>query len=151
MIKLKSLIFETVKRNDRTVLFTDKHGWEVVWTDNEYKICVDDSNNATNITLWYLDEIKWIKCGILNSRRVAKKFDNISGNFLSIVNINIDDFARGLGLASKMYKALINFSNKNIVGLVSYLPDRFNKKQILFIWKKFNPIVDGDYEYIIIE
>lgn len=147
---IKDFISENVQRNDRDVILVDEHGKNIVYDNGNYRIAVDNPQSARYITLWYKkDENKWVKVGVLDASITYRRFGKYDGDFLSIRSIEIDKKHRKLGLSTLMYKALIDFSDKNIIGIFSYLPDRVNKKEIPNIYSKFDAVTDEDYQYII--
>ena len=151
-IKTKiNLLNESVQKQERNVIFVDEHGKNIVYDSNNYRIAVDDPDSASYITLWYnKSEDKWVKVGVLDATKTYRRFKEYDGDFLSVRMIEIDKKHRGLGLSTKMYKALIDFSGNGILGILSYLPNRSNRKQVPNIYKKFGAITDdGDYQYII--
>ena len=131
--------------------FTDDGNKLVVFNQyrnyTPYKIAVDDINNAEYITLWKTDTDtgKDKKIGYL------RLYENSDG-FLSVSESSIEDRgSKGLGLGLEMYKTALKYSSDKVKGIVSYLPNRTNKKQIPKIYKKLNSVKDGDYEYILKE
>ena len=131
--------------------FTDDGNKLVVFNEYRnyipYKIAVDNVNDANYITLWKTDTDtgKDKKVGYL-------RLNETSDGFLSVSEISIDDKgSKGVGFGLEMYKTALKYSSDKIKGIVSYLPNRTNKKQIPKIYKKLNSIKDGDYEYILKE
>jgi GNAT superfamily N-acetyltransferase len=144
---------ETIKRDEeREVLLVDEYGKEIVYDNGDYRIVVDDEDNARYITLWHKKYVKgngkWTKCGVLDANRTTVNNDDMKGNYLSIGSVEIDKKHRGKGFGTKMYKALFDFSSNDIKGILSYLPNRSNKKQIPRIYSKLGAITKGDYQYI---
>jgi len=151
--KIREFINENINRDKtRKVLFTDEHGKQIVYDDGDYRIVVDDENDARYITLWHKEYVKgkeyWAKRGYLDAWKSKRDFKGRSGNYLSIRSIEIEVKHRNKGYGSKMYKALFDFSGNDIKGIFSYLPNRVNKKQVPKIYNKLGAITDGDYQFI---
>jgi len=131
---------------NRKVLFVDEHGKNIVYEYDDYRIAVNNPKDAEYITLWYKEkENKWKKCGYLQTSTI----NNSGKKFLKIDIIHIDPSHRGKGYGNKLYQALIDFSNEDISGIYSYLPNRSNHKQVPKIYKKYGAkTVDGDHQFI---
>jgi hypothetical protein len=131
---------------NRKVLFVDEHGKNIVYEYGDYRIAVNNPKDAEYITLWYKEkENKWKKCGYLETSTI----NNGGKKFLKINMIHIDTPHRGKGYSNKLYQALIDFSNDEISGIYSYLPNRSNHKQVPKIYKKYGAkTVDGDHQFI---
>ena len=150
---VRCVLSENINRDkSRKVLFIDEHGKNVVYEDNEYRICVDNENDARYITLWHREYVKgieyWVKRGVLSAWLSDMNFKNRNGKYLSISAIEIEKAHRGGGYGSKMYKALFDFSANDVKGIYSYLPNRINKKEIPKIYNKLGATTDGDYQFI---
>ena len=139
------MINEDIKPN-RKVLFVDEHGKNIVYETGDYKIAVDDPENARYITLWCEGERR--KVGFLDAWESEMSFKGRNGKYLSIKNINIEPKHRGRGFGKKMYQALIDFSSDDIKGIFSYLPNRNNKKQVPNIYRNMGSKTENDYEFI---
>jgi ribosomal protein S18 acetylase RimI-like enzyme len=140
-----------VPNRTREVLFKDGHGKLIVYDDGEYRIAVDDDQDARYITLWFNKDgggHQWSRVGYLDAWRSEMNFKNRDGVYLSIRSIEIEPRHRNRGMGSKMYRALFDFSLDDVMGVYSYLPNRVNKKQIPSLYRKFGGVVDGDYEFI---
>jgi len=135
-----------------TLLYIDEHGKNIVFDNGDFKIAVDDVTDARYITFWCKEIVKgkeyFAKRGYLDAWKSEMKFKDRDGLYLSIRSIEIEKKYRGRGYGAKMYKALATFCHKDIKGIYSYLPNRVNKKQIPYLYKKMGGITDGDYEFI---
>ena len=112
----------------------------IYYQDDNYLILKDDNYDPTRISLWY----EGINVGNLYTSSYTSKDNN---KYYKIKAIEIQPKHRGKGLATKMYSCLKD-SASTYKGIVSYLPDRVNKKQIPKIWSKFNSYIEEDYEII---
>jgi predicted GNAT family acetyltransferase len=123
--------------------YNDDGNKKVVYSTKDYKIAVDDVNNARYITLWFVNSLFDIDVKV-GSLTLYKTEDD----FLKVQEIDIQKSHRGKGMATKMYLMALKYSNDNIKGIKSYLPDRVNKKQIPKIYKALNGKSNEDYAYI---
>jgi len=146
MSLIKHLIEAYTQDKNRKILYTDNHGKNIVYDDDIYKISVDDVDDATYVILWYNNQ----RVGTLSVSKTNINDNGRNGKYLSIRSIEIDSKHRNKGYGTKMYKALFDFSNRDIKGLVSYLPNRSNKKQVPKIYKKFDgsSTKETDYQFI---
>ena len=142
--------FLNENRQHKEILHQDKHGNNVVFESGDYRIVVDSPTNATFVTLWFKED-EWVKVGTLCADVSERRFDWDSDfeKYLKISYIEIKPEHRGKKFSSKMYDALINFSNPNVKGLYSHLPDRANKKQIPRIYSKYKTVTVDDYQVIL--
>lgn len=148
-LKQEDEISESASRDkDREVLFVDEHSKNIVYDNGSYRIAVNDVNNANYITLWYLNNNDWKKVGTLDASTNDINVKDRNGKYLSIRTVDIDKKHRGLGYGYKLYKALFDFSNDDIKGIYSYLPNRANKKQVPKIYKRFGSDNNEDYDFI---
>ena len=111
---------------------------------------VNSPTNATYISLWF-KENEWVKVGSLYADISERRFDWDTDfeKYLKISSIEIKPEHRGKGFSTKMYDALINYSNPKVKGLYSYLPDRVNKKQIPRIYNRYKTVIENDYQVIL--
>jgi len=126
-----------------TRTFTDDGNKLVVYQTKDYKISVDDINNAKYISLWFVNPLfdLDVKVGHL---ALSKTEDG----FLKVQEIDIQKQHRGKGFSTLMYLMALKYSSENIKGIKSYLPDRVNKRQVPKIYKKLNGKNIGDWAYI---
>jgi len=115
----------------------------VVYSTKDYKIAVDNVNNARYITLWFVNSLFELDVKV-GSLALYKTEDD----FLKVQEIDIQKSHRGKGMATKMYLMALKYSADNIKGIKSYLPDRVNKRQIPKIYKRLNGKIKGDWAYI---
>jgi len=121
----------------RTILRIDIFGKIIIWDNSIYSISVNDISDATFIALWY------------DGKRVgALELVNTSLDYIKVSNVSIQKKHRGMGLSRQLFRLALIFIDANKKGLCSYLPDRYNKKQIPKLYKRFNSFVNGDFEYI---
>jgi hypothetical protein len=120
--------------------FIDENGNNIVYSSKDYRISVDDTNDARIIMLWYNDGNKYKRVGKLLTEiteiRLIEEGDKEFQPYLKVSYIQIDKEHRSKGFGYEMYKQLIKYRNPKIKGIISYLPDRSNKTQIPKIWKK---------------
>jgi ribosomal protein S18 acetylase RimI-like enzyme len=160
-MKLKEIIKMTISEylneninrdKSRKALFKDEYGKNIVYDDGNYRIAVDDENDARYITLWHKEIVKgkeyWAKRGYLDAWVSNMNFKNRNGKYLSIRSIEIELKHRNMGYGSKMYKALFDFSANDINGVYSFLPNRVNKKQVPKIYNKLGAVIEDDYQFI---
>lgn len=132
----------------------DEHGKYIVYEDSEFAISVNDPNDATYIILWHNEKDKLVNVGSMSVSKIRKGFEDFdipTSEFLKINQIEINKKFRGLGYGTKMYKILQDYSKDSIKGIVSYLPDRINKKEIPKIYRKFKQVEDGDWHVILFD
>lgn len=134
---IKPIVFRSggvIDRGGRNIVYSGYHNYE------PYEIAIDDKDNPSYITLWYLGKGDPKKVGYLE----LSPFND----FMKISIIDIGRGHRNKGLGSIMYLAALNNINPKYKGLVSYTPDRSNKRQVPKIYKKFKAVSDGDYQFI---
>lgn len=120
----------------------DEHGRNIVYDKNGFQISVNDPNDATFIVLWKDGK----RIGQLNTTNKARPKEY--QRFIDIGKVEIDKKFRGLGLSTEMYKALLKYSSDKFDGIVSYLSDRSNKKQVPAIYRRLGGKTEGDYAII---
>ena len=129
----------------RTLLYTDEHGKKVVYENDCYKIAVDDINDAKYITLWHNGK----RVGVLEARvKYLEEYHGYSGKFLSVEAVYVDSPHRDKGYGLEMYKALQKYSKDDVIGFLSYLPNRANKKSIPKIYSHFKNVIVGDFQIV---
>jgi hypothetical protein len=100
---------ETINRDkEREVLLVDEHGKEIVYDNGDYRIVVDDKDNARYITLWHKKYVKgngkWTKCGVLDANRTTVNNDDMKGDYLSIGSVEINKNIEAKDLVLKCTK-----------------------------------------------
>jgi predicted GNAT family acetyltransferase len=142
--RLMSVINGSVKNKDRKILRTDENGRNTAWENDKYFISFSHGDKRHYyVALW--DKNSGKKVGELYASLENK---DVPKDYLSIDNVKIEAPHRGQGLSEEMYQALIDFSDEDVKGISSYLPDRINKVQVPRIWKKFGGMTEGDYDNI---
>jgi len=141
----------------RKVLFKDENGNNIVFEKGDYRISINNPNNATLSTLWHKETVKgkdyWAKRGVLRANVADRRFygDKDFLDYLKISEVEIEKEHRGQKLGYQLYKAVIDFRGDNIVGMFSYTPSRINKKEVPSIWKRLGgkeAIGEADYQLI---
>ncbi|MDR1122017.1 MAG: hypothetical protein LBM08_14020, partial [Dysgonamonadaceae bacterium] len=134
----------SVKNKDRKILRTDENGRQIAWENDSYFISLSHGDKQHySVALW--DKSNGAKVGELYGTLDNK---DVPKGYISVENVKIDARHRGQGLSVEMYQALIDFSDEDVKGISSYLPDRINKVQVPRIWKKFGGMTEGDYDNI---
>jgi len=128
----------------KPILFKDNNGNNIVFEKGDYRISVDDENNARKAVLWHREEVNgkeyWAKRGVLNTNikesRYSEEGDIDFAKYLNISEVEIEKDHRGQGLSTQLYKALIDYSGNDVKAILSYTPSRVNKTQVPKIWKR---------------
>lgn len=111
----------------------------VVWEEGEYAITVDSLVNAKYVSLWYK--------GVAIGRITTKTYKRGEENYTEVSSANIDfPKHKGLGLGKEMYRALLK--HISTAGIISYLPDRVNKRAVPAIYRSLGAHEDGDWAII---
>jgi predicted GNAT family acetyltransferase len=119
----------------------------VVYEDESYFIQVNSQTQCTYIQLWNKGKRKNEIVGKLTT--VSKIHDsNLSKDYIEIGVVEVAKKHQGLGYGLKLYQILLKYMDKNKKGIISYLPDRYNKKQVPAIYKKLKGKVVGDLAII---
>lgn len=126
--------------------FIDDGNKLVVYQKNNYKIAVNNVNDADYITLWRKDAVsqKDKKIGYL-------KLNKTEDGFLKISEVSIEKNERGLGFGLELYRTALKYSSDDVLGIKSYLPDRSNKAQVPKIYRRLKAIEKDDWAYILKE
>jgi len=133
--------------SDRKPLFVDEHGKNIIYDNGDgIMIAVDDIEDAHYITLWDMNKTGSKKVGFLGITSSKMFFKGKTYNNLD--SVEIDRQYRGRGYGYMLYKTALKFLNNNSDGIVSYLPDRVNKKEVPSIYKKFKNEIIDDYHII---
>lgn len=103
------------------------NGKNVVWSNGEYFIALDSEKDPSYVTLWTHDNKR---VGFLSTRSHPGKRD-----YVGISSVSVDPKHRGKRLGKQMYRVLLQFLPKHFKGISSYLPDRYNRRQVPRIWK----------------
>lgn len=121
----KSNITESVERP-----FTqDEHGKNIVFDNDNYKISVNNPNDATFIALWHGG--KKVGAMYLGDGRTSD-----TKGYASVRSVDIDRKHQGQGMGKQMYKVALQYTHEKYKGIGSEQPDRINKKQIPSILKR---------------
>ena len=107
--------------NETPELWNDKH---IVWSQNGVRIAVNDPDDATYVTVWTDDNKRIGAFSTRGTRTVNGK------RYLMISTIDLNKKFRGQGIGHQMYRALLVHMAPNLAGLISYLPDAVNAKQV---------------------
>lgn len=127
------------------VLYQDEHGKHIIYDDGRYKVSMNNENDPHYFIVWYDDK----KVGELYLKTSYKKINN--EEWFSVESIEVNPKHRKIGLGKLLYKLALENINKKYSGIVSYLPDRVNKKAIPKLYKKFGSERfknEPDYEFI---
>lgn len=118
------------------------NGKHVVQQIGQYRIAVDARGLATYVTVWTEDNKR---IGSLSTRSGHLK------GYLGIGLAELNRSHRGKGLGLAMYRALLANLDPRWQGIVSYLPDRSNRKQVPKIYRRLGGFVPkGNEDYMII-
>jgi len=119
----------------------DEDGPNFVWRNGDYAIAVNDPENATYVTAWYNGK----KVGYLSTRNHSSS----EPGYLGIGSARVDQKHQKNRLGITMYRMLLKHLHPKWKGIVSYLPDRSNKKAIPKIYQRLGGWTNnGDYAYI---
>lgn len=119
-----------IRRRAGLTLKEDKwHGKDVVWSDGQYFIVVNDPSDTTHVSLWDEDNNR------IGALYTTQKAVGLKGNWLFVGNIEIKKPHRGEGLGTKMYEALLNHMSPEYDGLIGYKPD-ISSRYVPQIYKK---------------
>lgn len=121
--------------------YIDSYGKKIVYENDGYSIAVSDDVNPTRVSLWYEKK---------NVGNLYLQMTNFkSKKYMKVSSLEILPKFRGQGLSTIFYKVALKYLDKDVKGIISYLPDRINKKQVPKIYSKLNAfIVDSDYQII---
>jgi len=130
----------------KTLLYQDENHGAIIYDDGFYKISVNDINDAKYFQLY---DDTWKRIGVLETRvKYLDDYHGYSGKFLAVHAIYIDKPHQDKGFGLKMYKLLQTYSADDVIGFLSYLPDRANKKVIPKIYSHFNNVIVEDYHIV---
>lgn len=138
-------IFEGIKY---PLITTDDYGKNIVFDGGGYKVAVNKVDNASYITVWKEKKGQLVKCGVLDTHIITQTINGERGEYVNIDYIQIDKADRGKGLGRLLYKIQLDHSPQTVKGIISYLPNRSNKRQVPRIYKSLGSFLDGDYEII---
>ena len=127
------------------ILYQDEHGKIIIYDDGRYKVSMNDENNPHYFVVWHGNK----KVGELYLKSTHKKINN--EEWFSVESVNVDLKHRKMGIAKLLYKLALEHINNKYSGVISYLPDRVNKKAIPKLYKRLGSekIEDEpDYEFI---
>jgi|694.fasta_scaffold00239_53 hypothetical protein len=128
----------------KPILFEDANGNKIVFEKGDYRISVDNDNNAKKAVLWHKEIVNgkeyWAKRGVLNANisesRFSEEGDKDFQKYLKISEVEIEKEHRGNRLGQELYKALIDYAGSDVKALISYTPSRVNKREVPNIWKR---------------
>lgn len=126
----------------------DEYGKNIVFDNGQYRVVVNKPDNATYVTVWKLKKDKWTKIGEFYTHELDYTYDGEKGTYLTVESIDLDKADRGLGIGKLMYKVMLDHAAPHIKGIISYLPNRSNKRQVPKIYKSMGAVNDGDYQII---
>lgn len=106
------------------------NGKYIVGMSGDYRIAVDDPDDATFVSAWTADNRK---VGSISTRRTP---DRVGREYLGISLAEVAKKHQGNGLAKLMFRALLRHLAPRWKGVASYLPDQVNQKQIPAIFTK---------------
>lgn len=119
----------------------------ILWRNDQYLIATGNSDN-TYLTLWTTGNKK---IGTLDVRLINKKNPN-NGTLerrAKICMVDVNSKHRGQGMGVQLYRTLLAWLPADVAGLYSYLPDRYNTKQVPRIYRRLNGyVVDMDHAYV---
>ena len=128
----------------KPILFEDANGNKIVFEKGDYRISVDNENNAKKAVLWHKEIVNgkeyWAKRGVLNANisesRFSEEGDKDFQKYLKISEVEIEKEHRGNRLGQELYKAIIDYAGSDVKALISYTPSRVNKREVPNIWKR---------------
>lgn len=127
------------------ILYQDEYGKHIIYDDGRYKVSMNNENNPHYFIAWYDNK----KVGELYLKRSNKKFDN--EEWFSVESVEVNPKHRKIGIARLLYKLALEHINEKYSGIVSYLPDRVNKKAVPKLYKKLGSEMkdeEPDYEFL---
>lgn len=139
------------------VIMQDENENHIVFESADRRISVNQPGNANTVVLWVKQNVKgkdhWRKAGSLYTEVKTKKLPGEieMKNYISISSIEIDKECRGEGLGKKMYQILIDHAPEDIAGIISYTPNRSNKKQVPAIYRALGGYEIDDWQLIPID
>ena len=130
----------------------DDNDNHIVWERGTARISVNSIKGADYAVLWIRDRDQehWTKKGYISLSIKKVKIDDITKKYLSVSEISIDPKYRGDGYGTELYRAVMRYANSEVSGIISYLPNRSNKKQVPAIYSKLGAYSDASGDYCII-
>lgn len=119
------------------------NGISEVWSSNDYSISVDDIDDANTATAWFNGK----NIGQLTTR--GKVPDPFFNEYILADKIEILRQHRNKGIGTELFRQLLKHLSNKYKGIIVYLPDVVNKKQIPTIFDKLDAKIIND-DYIII-
>lgn len=110
----------------------------IVWDNGRYYLAVNDFNDPTYLTMWNENNQR---IGAMATRPMNKRKEQ----WLGISNVEVQ--TKGQRLGTLMYQKLLDMMNPKWAGLVGYVPDMTNKKQIPSIYKRLGAEMPEDSDY----
>lgn len=140
--------FRIPKVTDKEVkpifLKEDEFGRNIIKEFGGLKIAVNDPTNPTFLTVWNKSTNK--KVGEL---RTANKSVSGAEDFVQIGSVEVDKAVQGRGVATELYKSLIEMLPANKKGIFGYATDIASKKAIPRIYRKLGASMDDAGNFII--
>lgn len=128
-----------IKLFEQFVEYENEQGGNVVYDDGNYIILVSTMKNPSRMSLW---------CDGKNVGNLYmgnnQKIDDETYSFID--SIEIDKKHRGNKLGKKLYQVALKYWDND--GIVSYLPNRYNKNTVPSIYKSLGAFEKGDYSII---
>lgn len=119
--------------------YTDQWGKRIVWEMDDFKIAISDDKNPSRISLWKGDKN-------VGNLYLGERYKFEGEYFYKVSSIDIDKKWRGQGLSTQMYRIALEYIT--VAGIISYLPDRINKKQVPNVYKRLGGEVIGDFAIV---
>lgn len=113
------------------------NGKMVVAQMGEYRIVVNDVDDATFVTAWSEDNRR---VGELTTTRFLGAAD-----YQCIQNVEVDPRVRGQGIGKAMYQALLDNLGPRWKGIASIEENRINNRQVPAILKSLGGYQDGEF------
>ncbi len=107
----------------------DEHGKNIVFDNNEYKISVNNPDDATFIALWHGG--KKVGAMYLGYGRTSD-----TTGYSSVRSVDIDRKHQGQGMGKQMYRVALQYVHAKYKGIGSEHSDRINKRQVPTILKR---------------
>ena len=131
----------TLQENFLDAPESDEYGKRIMYRAGDYLISVDSPVDAAYLVLWY----KGKNVGMLSLS--SHHFEGAP--YRRVRATEIKPAHRGMGFGFKLYQLAMRTMSPAYAGIVSYLPERTNKKQVPRIYQKLGGHLAGaDYAII---